>query len=136
MAWFNKSTEENKYVLVTTILKERHGRFGDIKTNYSMKYRPRAEISYDKVDAVLKKFIERIDDESFVTLREIGHAPYDSSNAIVGGPVRGCDGFYFYILNEDIPKLETDEPVHIVCEADAFPDDKEEFLDVVKLFCD
>ncbi|MBR4110272.1 MAG: hypothetical protein IKK43_01105 [Clostridia bacterium] len=136
MAWFNKSNEENKYVLVTTILKERYGRFGDIKTNYSMKYRPRTEISYDKVDAVLKKFIEKIDDESFVTLREFEREPYDSANAVVGGPVRGCNGFYFYILKEDISKIETDEPIHVLCMADAFPDDREEFLDMVKLFCD
>lgn len=134
MAWFNKPQEESKYLSIARIVEERHGRCGEITTDYSMRYE--GKIPHEKVDAVIKKMLERIDDESFVTLREIKQVPdpYRNNHIIFGTPTRVYKGFYFYVLKEDIPKIETDEPIHIVCEADEFPDDKEKFLEIVKLF--
>lgn len=134
MAWFNKPQEESKYLSIARIVEERHGRCGEITTDYSMRYE--GKIPHEKVDAVIKKMLERIDDESFVTLREIKQVPdpYRNNHIIFGTPARVYKGFYFYVLKEDIPKIETDEPIHIVCEADEFPDDKEKFLEIVKLF--
>ena len=134
MAWFDKTKEESRYLSIAKILEERQGRCGEITTNYSMRYE--GKIPHAKVDIVLRKMLERIDDESFVTLREIKEVPnpYGNHAIIFGTPRKIYKGFYFYILKDDIPKIETDEPIHIVCEADEFPSSKEKFLDIVKLF--
>lgn len=133
MAWFDKQQEASKYVMIAKIVEEQYGRVGNSFTNYSMRYE--GKIPHEKVDIVLRKMIEKIDDESFVSLREIKYKPdLYSTSFIFGGPVHNNNVFYFYILEEEISKIGTDEPIHIVCEADKFPKSKEVFLEIVKMF--
>lgn len=134
MAWFDKTQEDDKYVLVAIISKEWHGYVGRTSVNYSMKNVN--GIPFSQVSLVLKKMLEKIDDNDLVTLKEFERERnyYDSSNARCGGPVNACNRFFFYVLKEDIPKIEADEPIHVHCIADEFPDDKEKFLEMVKMF--
>ena len=133
MSWFDKSQEKPKYLMIAKIVEEYHDRHSCDPKDYSMRYE--GKIPHEKVDVVLRKMLERIDDEEFVTLREIKRVPNPySSSFIFGSRNWNYNGFYFYILEEEIPKIDTDEPIHIVCEADKFPKNKEKFLDIVKFF--
>ena len=127
MPWFDEPEEKKpEYVMIAKIIEEHYGRIGNTRTNYSMRYE--GKIPHAKVDIVLKKFIDNIDNKSFVSLDEIKvpQDPYSVSHIIFGRPVN--DDIVFY------PKIDTDEPIHIVCQADKFPKSKENFLEIVKMF--
>ena len=135
MPWFDEPEEKKpEYVMIAKIIEEHYGRIGNTRTNYSMRYE--GKIPHAKVDIVLKKFIDNIDNEAFVTLDEIKvpQDPYSVSHIIFGRPVNDDIVFYFYILKDEIPKIDTDELIHIVCQADKFPKSKENFLEIVKMF--
>lgn len=134
MTWFDKQQEEKQqYVMIAKIIEAKRGRSNNVATDYSMRYE--GKIPFEEVNIVLKKMIEKIDDDSFVSLREIKNVrnPYDY-NHFLFGKVQHDNVFYFYILKDEIPKIGTDEPIHVVCEADKIPKSKEKFLDIVKLF--
>lgn len=135
MPWFEEPQEKKpEYVMIAKIVEEHYGRIGNTQINYSMRYE--GKIPGKKVDIVLKKFIDNIDNKAFVTLDElkVPPDPYSVSHIIFGGNVHRDNVFYFYILKEEIPKIDTDEPIHIVCQADEFPKSKEEFLKIVRMF--
>ena len=135
MPWFDEPQEKKpEYVMIAKIIEEHYGRIGGTHTNNSMLYE--GKIPHAKVDIVLKKFIDNIDNKSFVSLDElkVPPDPYSVSHIIFGRPVNDDNVFYFYILKDEIPKIDTDEPIHIVCQADEFPKKKEDFLEIVKMF--
>lgn len=133
MPSFIKQPEEQPYVRVAKIVEEKTGRGRKAVTNYSLHFE--GSNTYEKVKMVFRKLIEKIDDKDFVSLDEIKYVwdPNGPHSVIFGIP-HNNNVYYFYILKEEIPKIETDEPIHIVCQAEEFPKSKEEFLDIVKRF--
>ena len=131
MAGFEQQFEEQQYVMIAKIVEERKGKRSSIY-DYSLRYE--GEIPYEKVNIVLRKFLKNIDDKTFVSLREIEKVrnPYDVHHFIFGRNNYDFKYYYFYILKKEIPKIETVEPMHIVCEADELPKNKEKFLEFLK----
>lgn len=133
MARFD-SKKKSKYVLVTRLFKELRESAGNVDVYYRMQNSK--AIPHDKVDLVLDKMLDEFDNQDLVVFKKSKTKQncYDSLSARYGGPVNSCITFNFYLLREDIPKIETDEPIHVLCVADEFPDDKEEFLEVLSMF--
>ena len=130
MAWFNESSQESKWIFLAQIIDEKYGRFGVVNNYQSMT--KNAAFSYTQVDTVLAKMLEYIDDKSLVTFEEI-ESDGEYGEVIFGGPVNISTRYIFYILEDEISKITIpNEPIHITCRADEFPEKKEEFIELIR----
>ena len=100
----------------------------------SYSVRPGKDCSFKFAKKVFKKLIEEVEDSSLVELRLS-----DSQEAFTYGAyevqfnLRRISEIYdIYVLNEDVEKIDT-EPVRIVCIAEAYPDEKREFIKIFEV---
>lgn len=81
---------------------------------------------------VLDHFIQNIDDPEFVTVFSFGEEE-KSIKQKNDERKNGITCFVqFNVLKEDIEKIGKDEPIHIKCLTDIFPNNKEAFVDSFK----
>ena len=132
MAWFERQ-RKSKYTYVCNITVE-YGRGYSIRDKIPSLYSMKAnnELGFKLARHVLQNFIEHIDDESFVECKINEREEYDPSK-MVCGMGRLVREYTFFILTEDIEKVEKG-PVHIICAADDFPDEKSEFIKLIAEF--
>ena len=128
MAWFDSASREPNWVWLLTITREyMNGQ------NYLYGMRRNKDVDFDE-NNVLKKFLNEIDSRDLVTLIEPRQATVDPSTIIFGGRHYNVERISLFCLEEDVGKLETNEPVHFQCPTEIGINDKEEFMKVIRLF--
>ena len=99
----------------------------------SYSVRPGEGFSFKFAKMVFKKLIEQINDFVLVKLQVTESNEiftYGSSN--VQFNLKKISEIYdIYIFTEDIEKIDT-EPVRITCLAESYPDEKEDFIKILK----
>ena len=128
MAWFDSTSHEPNWIWLLDISKEYIER-----RNSSCEMRCNGEIDFDR-NKVLKKFLSEIDSRDLVTMVEPRCDTIDFSNMYVGGRHDSIEKLSLFCLEEDVGKIETNEPVHFTCSTEIGINDKEEFMKVIKLF--
>ena len=128
MAWFDRDSQEPNWVWLLTISRERLGR-----KNYSYQLNWNQKFSFDE-KKVFEKFLKELDSPELVTIEEPRVSNVDLSMIIYGGRQRNIETINFLCLEEEISKINTDEPVRFYCCTDLETDNKERFIEVIKLF--
>lgn len=135
MAWFDKPTNNPKYQFLFAITRERSGFWGHMG-DYT--YSARGP-ELKRMSGILRQFLNELDsEEELVKMMspEYKEDPTPASQRRVGGPIRTSQQISFSALEEDLPNLCTDKPVHFLCSTEIALDNKDEFINVVKLFID
>ena len=130
MAWFDRNSREMNWVWLLTIYGESVGHGG-----YSYQLNRNGEIAFDN-EKVLEKFLSEIDSQDLVILAEPRHEEVDPSSIIFGGRNYHTEQASLFCREDDIAKLNTDEPVHFQCLTEIETEDKEGFIEVIRLFID
>ena len=132
MAWFERQ-QKSKYTYVCNISVE-YGRGYSIANKQPSLYTMKAnnDLGFSLARHILQKFIDNIDDDSLIECKLNEREGYDPSK-MVCGMRRLVREYNFFILTDDIPKIE-EAPVHIVCSANDFPDEKSEFIELLSRF--
>lgn len=135
MAWFDKPTNNPKYQFLFAITRERSGFWGHMG-DYT--YSARGP-ELKRMSGILRQFLNELDsEEELVKMMspEYKEDPTPASQRRVGGPIHTSQQISFSALEEDLPNLCTDKPVHFLCSTEIALDNKDEFINVVKLFID
>lgn len=130
MAWFDRDSREPKWVWLLTISREHLGR-----KNYSYRLDWNRDIKFDE-KKVFEKFLCEIDMNDLVTIDEPARPVVDPSTTIYGLRHSKVKSINLFCREEDITKLDTDEPVHFYCSTEIEVDDKEKFIEVIRHFVD
>ena len=133
MAWFDKPTNTPKYQFLFAITRERSGFLGHMG-DYT--YSARGP-ELKRMSGILRQFLNELESkEELVQMMEPKYEedPTPASQRRVGGPIRISHQILFSALEEDLPNLCTDKPVHFVCSTEIGLDDKDEFIRVLNFF--
>ena len=135
MAWFDKSqNQENKYTYVARVEVD-YGYGYSISNRVPKTYSMRAgNLGFKFAKKLFKKLIEYIDDDTFVDLKKVDNNDSECNPANMRcGMVKLISEYNFFILTEDIEKVGTEDPVHIVCLAEEYPNEKAEFISILEI---
>ncbi len=135
MAWLNKTqNQDDKYTYVARVEVD-YGYGYSINNRVPKTYSMRAgNLGFKFAKNLFRNLIAHIDDAAFVDLRKLDSADKDSNSSNMRcGMVKLVSEYNFFILTEDIEKVKTDEPVHIVCLAAEYPNEKAEFISILEI---
>ena len=79
---------------------------------------------------ILEHFIHDLDNPEYVTVIFPPKREEDPENKVYGGRPREIPLFVkLSVHKDDIPNIDENKPIRIICETDAFPEKKEAFID-------
>lgn len=135
MAWFDKPSSKPQYQFLFAITRSRSGFWGGMG-DYT--YSARGP-ELKRMSGILRQFLSELDsEEELVQMMKPEHEedPTPASQRRVGGPIHTSEQILFAALEEDLPNLCTDKPVHFVCSTEIGLNDKDEFIRVINFFVD
>lgn len=135
MAWFNQSqSQKSEYTYVAEIeVDYGFGYATDKKIPKLFSMRANADLGFKFAKKLFKKLIDNIDDNALVDFKiDYENGVYDPAKMHCG-KARLKEYYCFYILTEDIDKIDS-EPIHIACVAEEYPDEKADFINIIRAF--